>query len=76
VLGEADAGFVYATDAQSVAREVKLIRIPGRAEPVIQYGMCVVSASAHKREAGAFVKTVLSKAGQAKLRAAGFRPRR
>jgi molybdate transport system substrate-binding protein len=76
VLGEADAGFVYATDAKSVAREVRTIRIPGSAAPVIQYGMCIVSSSSHKREAAGFVKKVLSKAGQAKLRAAGFRPRR
>lgn len=75
VLGEADAGFVYTTDAKSVTADVKLIRIPGRAEPVIRYGMCIVSSTGHRREAQAFVHTVLSKAGQAKLRAAGFRPK-
>jgi molybdate transport system substrate-binding protein len=75
VLGEADAGFVYATDAKAVTGDVKVIRIPGRAEPVVKYGICVVTASSHRREAQAFVRKVLSKAGQAKLRAAGFRPK-
>jgi molybdate transport system substrate-binding protein len=75
VLGEADAGFVYSTDAKAVAGDVKVITIPRRAEPGITYGICVVSGSGHQTGARAFVKKVLSKAGQAKLRRAGFLPR-
>ena len=37
--------------------------------------MCVVTSSTHKSDAQAFVDRVLSKAGQAKLLAAGFLPR-
>ena len=37
--------------------------------------MCVVSASQNKADAQAFINTVLAKAGQAKLIAAGFLPR-
>jgi molybdate transport system substrate-binding protein len=76
VLDEADAGFVYSTDAKAVARDVKKIAIPKKAEPGIQYGICVVSTSSHPVAARAFVKKVLSKTGQAKLRAAGFLPRK
>jgi molybdate transport system substrate-binding protein len=74
-LGEADAGFVYATDAKTVATRVKTIEVPARAQPTVQYGICVVTASTHKADAQAFVKRVLGATGQAKLRAAGFLPR-
>jgi len=74
-LGEADAGFVYATDAKSVATRVRTIRVPAWAQPKVHYGICVVTASAHKADAQAFVKRVLSTSGQAKLLAAGFLPR-
>jgi molybdate transport system substrate-binding protein len=74
-LGEADAGFVYSTDAKTVSTRVKTIKVPAWAQPKVQYGICVVSASAHKADAQAFVKRVLSPAGQAKLLAAGFLPR-
>jgi molybdate transport system substrate-binding protein len=74
-LGEADAGFVYSTDAKTVAGRVKVIKVPAWAQPKVQYGICVVSASGDKSDAAAFVKRVLGKAGQAKLRAAGFLPR-
>lgn len=76
VLREADAGFVYATDAKAVAGDVKVITIPKKAEPGIQYGICVVPTGGHTTEARAFLKKVLSKKGQKKLRAAGFLPRR
>jgi molybdate transport system substrate-binding protein len=76
VLGEADAGFVYSTDAKAVAGDVKAIKIPKKAEPGIKYGICVIAGSEHLGGARAFVKRVLSRRGQAKLRAAGFLPRR
>ena len=74
-LGEADAGFVYATDAKAAAGKVKVLKVPAWAQPKVQYGICVVSSSPNKSEAQAFVKRVMSKAGQAKLRSAGFLPR-
>jgi molybdate transport system substrate-binding protein len=74
-LGEADAGFVYATDAKVDAGKVKVIKLPAWAQPKVQYGICIVSGSSNRADAQAFVKKVLSKAGQTKLRRAGFLPR-
>src|SRR3954464_8639001 len=74
-LGEADAGVVYSTDATTVPGKVTVIKVPRKTQPKVQYGMCVVSSSANKPAAQAFVNRVLSKAGQAKLIAFGFLPR-
>jgi molybdate transport system substrate-binding protein len=74
-LGEADAGFVYSTDAKTVPGQVTVIKVPAWAQPKVQYGLCLVSSSSNKTDAQAFVNNVLSKAGQAKLLAAGFLPR-
>jgi len=74
-LGEADAGFVYSTDARTVPGQVVVLKVPAWAQPKVQYGICVVAASGDKGDAQAFVNEVLSKAGQAKMLAAGFLPR-
>jgi molybdate transport system substrate-binding protein len=73
-LGEADAGFVYSTDARTVPRKVHAIPIPARGQPNVRYGICVVLSSQHKDAAQAFVKRVLSKAGQRILVSYGFLP--
>jgi molybdate transport system substrate-binding protein len=74
-LGEADAGFVYSTDAKTVPGRVTVIKVPAWAQPKVQYGICLVTASGNETDGQAFVNRVLSKAGQAKLLAAGFLPR-
>jgi molybdate transport system substrate-binding protein len=71
-LGEADAGFVYSTDAKTVPGKVTVIKVPAWAQPKVQYGICVVSKSDQKAAALAFIKKVLSKAGQKKLHQFGF----
>ena len=74
-LGEADAGFVYSTDAKTVSGKVTVIKVPAWAQPKVQYGMCVVSRSTDKTDAQAFIKKVLSKTGQARMLQYGFLPR-
>jgi molybdate transport system substrate-binding protein len=73
-LGQADAGFVYATDAKTVSGQVKVIKLPVWAQPKVTYAMAVVTKSPNQTAAQAYVQEILSKAGQAKLRAAGFLP--
>ena len=73
-LGQADAGFVYATDARPVRAQVSVIRIPAWAQPRIRYEIAVVSRSSHKAAARAWVKKILSPRGQRALRNAGFLP--
>jgi molybdate transport system substrate-binding protein len=75
-LDEADAGFVYATDAKTVPKKVRAIPIPPRGRAEIEYGICVVLASHDKPGAQAFVRRVLSPAGQQLLSSFGFLPRK
>jgi molybdate transport system substrate-binding protein len=72
VLGEADAGFVYATDAKTVAGKVSLVGIPKTAQPQVLYAAAAVKSSGHLQAAKAWVKRLLRKPAQKKLRAAGF----
>jgi molybdate transport system substrate-binding protein len=71
-LGEADVGFVYATDARTVKGKVAVFAIPPKAQPKAIYAAAVVGASANRPAARAFLKRLLGKTAQAKLRAAGF----
>ena len=71
-LGQADAGFVYATDAQTVPNDVKVIKVPVWAQPKVIYAMAVVSKSSNKAAAQAFIDRIMSPAGQATLKQYGF----
>jgi molybdate transport system substrate-binding protein len=71
-LGEADAGFVYRTDALADVRDLRRLRLPARARPKIAYELAVVKATKHLQAANAFVARVLSARGQLALRRAGF----
>jgi molybdate transport system substrate-binding protein len=71
-LGEADAGFVYTTDARTVRGKVATLGIRWSAQPIVQYAVAVVKTSTHKAAARAFVAKLLRPWAQSKLRAAGF----
>jgi molybdate transport system substrate-binding protein len=73
-LGEADAGFVYVTDARTVRGRIATIGIRWTAQPRVSYAVAVVRASKHKAAARAFLRMLLGKSAQRKLRAAGFLP--
>jgi len=74
-LKEADAGFVYSTDAKTVPGQVTALKVPAWAQPKVQYGACIVSHSQNKADAQAFINKLVSKAGQATLISYGFLPR-
>jgi molybdate transport system substrate-binding protein len=70
-LGEADAGFVYVTDAAAAAQKVLTIDIPERYNVVSEYPIGLVTRNTTK-QARAFVDLVLGQEGQAILRKFGF----
>lgn len=73
-LGQADAGFVYITDAKAATGKVKVVRLPATAKPQAQDMIAVVKSGRNQAAAQAFVAKIMSPAGQSSLRAAGFGP--
>lgn len=71
-LGQADAGFVYISDAKAANGKVLVIRLPAKAKPAATDFIAVVKSGKDQAAARAFVATVLSASGQATLEAAGF----
>ncbi len=70
--GDADAGFVYVTDAKAAGDALAQIPIPADASPTATYPIAVVSRSDEKELAQRWIDFVLSAAGQAILTDAGF----
>jgi molybdate transport system substrate-binding protein len=71
-LGEADAGFVYVTDARPVASKVQRIFLPTWAQPPIRYQVAIVKSTPRQVGARAFIRKLLSKRGRLLLKRAGF----
>ena len=71
-LGEADAGFVYATDVRASSGRLVAIPLPKRAQPTIRYEVAVVRGS--KNRAGAFelIADLLGADVRRELARAGF----
>ena len=71
--GEADAGFVYATDARSAGDRVHVIRIPQAAQFVNEYWIVAVKGGDAAR-AARFIAAVTGTKGQELLAGNGFGP--
>ncbi|MCW2976328.1 MAG: molybdenum transporter, periplasmic molybdate-binding protein [Actinomycetia bacterium] len=74
-LGEADAGFVYLTDAKAVKGKVKVIAIRESAQPHVVYEAAVVKGSPRVGAAYRFLTRLLRPTAQRVLERAGFGPR-
>jgi molybdate transport system substrate-binding protein len=74
VSGDADAGFVYATDAKIAGSAVRAVAIAPAAQPTVEYPIAVVAHPKRPAAARRFVALVLSSRGRAVLGAAGFGP--
>ena len=71
-LGEADAGFVYATDVRAASSRLVAIQLPKRSQPTVLYEVAVVKGSKSREAALEFVADLLSTDGRRQLRDAGF----
>jgi molybdate transport system substrate-binding protein len=74
-LGEADAGFVYVTDARTVRGKVEVIALRESAQPHVVYEVAVVKSSTHLQAAYRYVTRLIRPAAQRELERAGFGPR-
>jgi molybdate transport system substrate-binding protein len=70
--GDADAGFVYASDARAAGSRVKLVPLPGSGRFTAVYGAAVVKGTSNAAAARAYVTRLLGARAQAQLRKAGF----
>jgi molybdate transport system substrate-binding protein len=70
--GEGDVGFVYITDAKAAGGKVRSINLPAKAKPGTEDVVAVVKSTSNHPLAQSFVKALVSKKGQATLKAAGF----
>ena len=74
-LGEADAGIVYASDfSENALRDVSPVPIPDAYNRLASYPIAATQAARNPSGAAAFIRFVLSPAGQTILEAYGFIP--
>lgn len=71
-LGEADAGFVYATDVKPVAGDVRAIELPAEAQAEVRYPIAILTEADHRDQADRFLDRLVGGEGRRTLRAAGF----
>ena len=70
--GEADAGIVFATDAQATGDAVETIAVDPEKRFATRYPMTIVTEAKNPAAARAFIDLVLSEKGQAVLATHGF----
>jgi molybdate transport system substrate-binding protein len=74
VLGEADAGIVYRTDALSAGGKVRTVEIPPDINATTAYVAAALKDGGNPPGARAFIELLSSPVGQSVLGAAGFAP--
>lgn len=74
VLGEADAGIVYRTDAISAKGKVQVLTIPPELNVTAEYPIAVLKKAPNLQLARQWIDLVNSAAGAEALREAGFLP--
>ena len=72
--GAADAGFVYASDVDAAGGELVAIELPADLQPVVEYGVAIVSDSDSHEAAQEFINGLLDGAGREALLDAEFLP--
>ena len=72
-LGSADAGFVYASDADAAGARTETVALPAWAQPPVRYQVCVVRRrGVDAVGARAFIARLRAASGRAVLHRAGF----
>jgi molybdate transport system substrate-binding protein len=74
VLGEADAGLVYASDAASAGAQVQVVPIPPEFNVVAHYPMAALLRAPHPRLAEEYLQFLASPPAQAVFARYGFGP--
>lgn len=74
VLGEADAGIVYRTDAAAAAGKVDVVAIDRAVNVIAEYPVARMTATKQPALAQAWIALLRSPEGQRQLAQAGFRP--
>jgi molybdate transport system substrate-binding protein len=72
--GAADAGFVYRSDVDASGGRLRAMRLPGRLDPEVAYGVAVVRGAKQPGAARAFVRSLLGGRGARALRDAAIGP--
>jgi molybdate transport system substrate-binding protein len=72
--GAVDAGFTYVTDVKATKGALVVIPLPATLQPVVAYGIAVVTGDPHPAQAQAFISGLLNGSGQQDLTNAGFLP--
>jgi molybdate transport system substrate-binding protein len=71
-LGEADAGFAYATDVRAVGAKVKVIKLPAASQPDVVYEAALAVRPLDVQAGQAFLIELLGPRGRKILRSYGF----
>ena len=71
-FGQADAGFVYATDVRAASSRLIAIPLPPRSQPTVRYEIAVVKGTNNRASALELVADLLGEDGRRELKRAGF----